>query len=115
MKYDLGNACLPLKAPSTVQLLRPVRVFPSGRADIEISAQPIKPLDQVLPAGTRLHVRRVSQTAKVDVSHTNIDVLGRLDDGRTFFYVWGYGQALDRAPWEDAATPALRTMPCAHR
>ena len=115
VKHDLTNACLPLKAPATVRLVRPVQVFPSGRADIEIRAQPIKPLDQVLPAGTRLHVGRISQTAKVDVSLTNIDVFGRLDDGRTFYYMWGYGQDLDRAPWEDARTPALRTMPCALR
>jgi hypothetical protein len=115
MKYDLGNSCLPLKTPANVQLMRAVPIYPSAKADVELGTQPIKKLDRFLAPGTRLRVERISQTAKVDVSHTNIEVRGKLADGRSFFYVWGYGRDLERAPWEGDGTPALRTMPCAHR
>ncbi len=112
---DLSNACLPVKAPAEVRLARDVSAYSSGKADIELRERPHEELDPILRAGTALRIERITQTLTIDVPNPDIDVFGRLKDGRSFYYHWGNGQDLDRAPWEPETTPEWRVATCAHK
>lgn len=110
---DLGRACLPLQAPATVRLTVAVPYQPGIDTDLWLApARPTR-IDPILPAGTALRIDRISQPVVFDSSFQDIEVFGRLPDGRTFLYRWGSGQDLFRAPWEPLHTPGLRKMRCA--
>ncbi|MEO7431673.1 MAG: hypothetical protein ABIR62_06540 [Dokdonella sp.] len=111
---DLSNACLPLKAPGIVVLLRDVHVMSWTRTDLLIDPANPSRVDPSLPAGTRLRVSKISQPRVFDSNNADIEVIGELEDGRTFLYRWGSGETIHRAPWESADTPELRTVPCAN-
>lgn len=111
---DLGKACLPIRAPATVQLARDVHAVYGIDADLRLDPSAPNNLDTILPAGTSLRIERITQRVQFDSSNPDIEVSGRLDDGRTFLYRWGYGRSYFRAPWEPATTPELREAPCAH-
>jgi hypothetical protein len=110
---DLSRSCLPLQAPATVRLAAAVAYQPA--VDTDLLLAPMRPtrIDPVLPAGTTLRIDRISQPVVFDSSFQDIEVFGRLPDGRTFLYRWGSGQDLYRAPWEPLDTPQLRKMRCA--
>ncbi len=111
--HDLSDDCLPLRAPATVQLVDAVPYQPGIHTDLWLAPSRPTRIDPVLPAGTRIRIDRISQPVRFDSSFQDIEVFGRLPDGRTFLYRWGSGQDLFRAPWEPADTPALRKMSCA--
>lgn len=110
---DLSRACLPLQAPATVRLAVALPYQPGIETDLRLDpARPTR-IDPVLPVDTPLAIDRISQPVVFDGSWQDIEVYGRLQDGRTFVYRWGSGQDLQRAPWEPPTTPALRKMRCA--
>lgn len=110
---DLSRSCLPLQAPATVRLARPVAYQPGIHTDLWLAPSRPTRIDPVLPAGAVLRIDRISQPVVFDSSFQDIEVFGRLQDGRTFRYRWGSGQDLFRAPWEPDGTPDLRKMRCA--
>lgn len=110
---DLSQACLPVQAPTTVTLARDVHAVWGVHADLRLDPPAPNRLDSIVPAGTGLLIERITQQVTFDVSYPDIEVSGRLDDGRTFLYRWGSGKDYHRAPWEPLSVPDLRTADCA--
>lgn len=113
-ELDLSNACLPLKARTTVHLAIDVVAQTGIHADLWLDPPAPTKIDPVIPAGTPLQIIKISQQVRFDTASTEIEVFGKLNDGRTFIYSWGRGQTLFRAPWERATTPEIRRAECAH-
>ncbi len=111
---DLSKSCLPIQAPTVVTLVRETRAGEWG-VDAQMRIDPPSPtrLDLVLPAGTTLSIDRISQDSVIDAPFQSIEVFGRLPDGRTFVYDWGFSRTIHRAPWEPDSIPQERSVPCA--
>lgn len=110
---DLGRSCLPIQAPATVRLVRDVPAVWGIDADLRLDPPAPSRIDPRVPAGTTLRVERITQRVQFDSSYPDIEVSGRLADGRTFLYRWGSGQHYRRAPWEPMSVPDLRLAGCA--
>ena len=111
---DLSNSCLPLHAPTEVQLTVALPYPPGIKTDFWLDPANPSRIDPILPVGTVLRITQITQRVAIDSPGQDIQVLGRLKDGRTFVYRWGSGRTLYRAPWEPHQTPAVRKVASAN-
>lgn len=67
-----------------------------------------------LPAGTKVRILEISRYL-IDARGSWVGAVGLVEDPKThrevkFLYCWSLGYSLERAPWEDDATPAHRDI-----